>query len=237
MISALLYLQYHSIKNRTVMRIKRLKQPKYLVGGIVGALYFYWYFFRTLFWARPRGQALALLTSPDSQALIESLGALFLLIIVLVAWTIPHQRAALTFTEAEIAFLFPAPISRRTLIHFKLLRSQTAILFTVLLLTLVTNRFGGHAWIRAAGWWLILSTLNLHLLGSSFALTKLLDRGISTWKRRLAILAEIGRASGAVVVWGRQTLPAVDFSKITNPQAVQDYLQQLLTSGPAPYLL
>ena len=48
------YLQYHSIKNRTVMRIKRLKQPKYLVGGIVGGLYFYWYFFRTLFGrARP----------------------------------------------------------------------------------------------------------------------------------------------------------------------------------------
>ena len=44
-----LYLQYHSIKNRIVMRIKRLKQPKYLLGGIVGGLYFYWYFFRTLF--------------------------------------------------------------------------------------------------------------------------------------------------------------------------------------------
>ena len=62
----------------------------------------------------------------------------------MLAWIIPHQRAALTFTEAEVAFLFPAPISRRALIHFKLLRSQTAILFTTLLLTLVTNRLGGH---------------------------------------------------------------------------------------------
>ena len=34
--SALLYLQYHTIKNRTVMRIKRLKQPKYLFGAVVG---------------------------------------------------------------------------------------------------------------------------------------------------------------------------------------------------------
>ena len=42
MISALLYLQFHSIKNRTVMRLRRLKQPKYLLGGIVGGLYFYW---------------------------------------------------------------------------------------------------------------------------------------------------------------------------------------------------
>src|ERR1035441_1207456 len=180
MISALLYLQYHSTKNRTVMRIKRLRQPKYLFGAVVGGLYFYWYFFRTFFGTPTRGQPFALLGSPENQALFESVGALILLVILLVAWIVPHQRAALTFTEAEIAFLFPAPISRRTLIHFKLLRSQTAILFTTLLLTLVTRRLGGHAWIRAVGYWLILSTLNLHLLGSSFALTRLLDRGIST---------------------------------------------------------
>ena len=236
MISALLYLQYHSIKNRTVMRIKRLKQPKYLLGAIVGGLYFYWYFFRTFFGTRPRGQAFAIFP-PDNQALLESIGALILLVIVLLAWVIPHERASLTFTEAEVAFLFPAPISRRTLIHFKLLRSQTAILFTVLLLTLVTNRFGGHAWIRAAGWWLILSTLNLHLLGSSFALTKLLDRGISTWKRRLAIVALVLALAGGVMVWGRQAMPAVDLAQFKDFQAVKDYLQQVLTAGPAPYLL
>ena len=237
MISALLYLQYHSLKNRTVMRIKRLKQPKYLLGGIVGGIYFYWYFFRTFFGTRPRGQGLTLLASPENQAILESVGALILLIIVLVAWIIPHQRVALTFTEAEIAFLFPAPISRRTLIHFKLLRSQTAILFTTLLLTIVTNRFGGHAWIRAAGWWLILSTLNLHLLGSSFALTKLLDRGISTWQRRLAILAVVLVLAGGVIIWGRQTMPSFDLSRFENMQAVQDYFQQVLTAGPTPYLL
>ena len=49
MIAALLYLQYHSFRNRLVSRFKRLKQPKYLVGAIVGGLYFYFYFFRYLF--------------------------------------------------------------------------------------------------------------------------------------------------------------------------------------------
>jgi hypothetical protein len=237
MISALLYLQYHSVKNRTVMRIKRLKQPKYLLGAVVGGLYFYWYFFRALFFAPGRGQHFALLASPDNQALFESLGALILLIIVLLAWIIPHQRAALTFTEAEVAFLFPAPISRRTLIHFKLLRSQTAILFTTLLLTLVSHRLGGHAWIRAAGAWLILSTVNLHLLGSSFALTRLLDRGISTWQRRLGILALVAVLTGAVIFWGRQTMPAFDLSGSTDLKSVKDYIQQILAAGPAPYLL
>ncbi len=49
MIAALFYLQYHSFRNRLVRRFKRLKQPKYLVGAIVGGLYFYFYFFRYLF--------------------------------------------------------------------------------------------------------------------------------------------------------------------------------------------
>ena len=235
--SALLYLQYHSIKNRTVMRIKRLKQPKYLFGAAVGGLFFFWYFFRTIFGTSTRGQTFALFASPDNQALFESLGALMLLIPLLLAWIIPHQRAALTFTEAEIAFLFPAPISRRTLIHFKLLRSQTAILFTTLLLTIVSRRLGGHAWIRAAGYWLILSTIHLHFLGSSFALTRLLDRGISTWQRRLGILALVLALAGVVFVWSRQTMPAFDPSRLTDQQAVKDYIQQVLTAGPVPYLL
>jgi hypothetical protein len=237
MISALLYLQYYSIRNRTVMRIKRLKQPKYLVGGIVGALYFYWYFFRVLLGTPGGKQAVPLFASPENLALYESIGALILLTILVLAWIIPHQRAALTFTEAEVAFLFPAPISRRGLIHFKLLRSQVAILFTTLLLTLVTNRFGGRAWIHAAGWWLILSTLSLHMLGSSFARTMLMDRGITHWQRRLGILAVVLALGGAVVVWSRQTMPDFDLSRFQDMQAVQDYAQQALTAGPLPYLL
>ena len=49
MISALLYLQFHSIKNRLSVRLRRLKKPKYLAGAIVGGLYFYFYFFRWMF--------------------------------------------------------------------------------------------------------------------------------------------------------------------------------------------
>jgi hypothetical protein len=235
--SALLYLQYYSIRNRTVMRIKRLKQPKYLVGGIVGGLYFYWYFYRTLFGAPTRGQTITLLASPENLALYESIGALILLTILVFAWIIPHERAALTFTEAEVTFLFPAPINRRGLIHFKLLRSQVAILFTTLLLTLVTNRFGGRAWIHATGWWLILSTLSLHMLGSSFARTMLLDRGITNWQRRLGVVTLVLVLAGVVIVWTRQTMPTFDLSRFEDMRAVQDYAQQVLTAGPLPYLL
>ena len=52
------------------------------------------------------------------------------MVAVLLAWIVPHSRSALAFSEAEAAFLFPAPITRRTLINFKLLKSQFAILFS-----------------------------------------------------------------------------------------------------------
>ncbi len=233
MISALFYLQYHSFLNRLITRFKRLKQPKYLAGAIVGGIYFYFYFFRYLF-GRGRGWTVAI--PAEQRLLVESLGALALFVIVLLAWVIPHERAALTFTEAEVAFLFPAPIDRRDLIHFKLARSQVRILFTTLFLVLLTNR-GGNAWIHAAGWWLLLSTLNLHFLGCSFARTLLLDRGISNWLRRLVVLALALAFAGVVFVWARRTFPELGPSDLSDFNSLSAYAQQVLSSGPALYLL
>ncbi len=237
MTGALLFLQYHSLKNRTLMRLRRLKQPKYLVGAIVGALYFYFYFFRYLFGLPNRRHGLAIVSHPGNSALFENIGAAMFLVAVVLAWVLPHGRAALAFTEAEVAFLFPAPITRRGLIQFKLLRSQAAILFTTMVLMLVTNRSGGKFLIHAAGWWLILSTLNLHLLGSSFARSALLDRGITTWRRRWIIFGLISGLAVTVVLWGTRTVPLADLAQINNFEALQDYLQTVLTSGPLRWLL
>ncbi len=239
MISALFYLQYHTVRNRLVSRFKRLKQPKYLIGAIVGGLYFYWYFFRYLFRGYAGGpQPPANLTWPPGHLLLfELLGALVLFVIVLMAWLVPHERAALTFSEAEVAFLFPAPVTRRTLIHFKLLRSQLRIFFSVLLLTLFSRRFGGNAWIHALGWWLILSTLNLHFLGSSFARTMMLDRGISNRLRRLLVLGLAVAMVAGVWVWAKRTMPRLNSADITDLGSAMDYLQRVLTTGPALYLL
>src|SRR5690242_18764815 len=104
MVSALFYLQYHSIRNRLAVRLKRLRQPKYLFGGIVGALYFYFYFFRYLF-NLPGGRhsRLPLTSGPGNPALFEAVAAGVLLVAVILAWVLPHERAALAFSEAEVA--------------------------------------------------------------------------------------------------------------------------------------
>src|SRR3954464_7619152 len=222
-----------------LMRFQRLRKPKYLAGAIVGFLYFYLYFFRYMFHSgRVRRPDFNPMAGLDSVAIFEPLGALSLLVIMVLAWIVPHGRAALSFTEAETAFLFPAPISRRTLIHFKLLKSQTAILFTTFFLTLVTGRFGhgNNAWIHAGGWWIILSTLNLHFIGSSFARTLLLDKGISNWKRRAAVITLGGVAAAAVYFWSRETMRAPESTDFQSVRSFGRYFQEVFASGPAPYL-
>ncbi len=109
---ALFYCQFHSLQNRLLTRIKRLRRPKYLVGAIVGALYFYGYVFRAFLPGR-RGAGAVPAISPAHHELAQSISALVLLVMVLLAWVLPHSRAALAFSEAEVAFLFPAPIGRR----------------------------------------------------------------------------------------------------------------------------
>ena len=102
MIAALFYLQFHSVKNRLTMRFKRLKQPKYLFGALVGGLYFYWYVFRVLLGPHRHvnGDSPITTTSPADALFYESIAALVFFVFIVLAWVLPHKRAALAFTEA-----------------------------------------------------------------------------------------------------------------------------------------
>jgi ABC-2 type transport system permease protein len=237
MISALFYLQINSIRNRLRARLGRLKHPKYLVGAILGGAYFIFYF-SWLVIMPGRGGAGRLLPGAADLGGAQNIGAAILLVVVVAGWVLPNERAALAFSEAEVAFLFPAPITRRGLLHYKLVRSQLGILFSTLFLTLIFGRwrYGGHVWISVLGWWVILSTLNLHLLAFSFARTILFDRGLTNWRRRAIILNGLAVVLGVVGVLSWQSWPAPP----KDPQGVGEVWQWLgtvLSSGATPYLL
>jgi hypothetical protein len=239
MLSALLYLQSQSIRNRFIAQVKRLKKPKYLLFGSIGVLYFYFYLLSPFTNGGHHNHA-GTNPAPSTENLVmyETIAALVLVVFTLMAWIIPHERAALTFTEAEIAFLFPAPVTRRGLIHFKLLRSQAAIFFTTIFLALFSRRFGGGStWIHAATWWLVLSILNLHTLGASFARTILMDRGITNWARRIVIFIAVAVIAAAIILWARQSIPAADLKDLDNFSKIGTYARQVFSSGPLPYLL
>jgi hypothetical protein len=235
--NALLYLYGASFWGSLRQRVKRLRQPKYLLGAVVGGAYVYFFFFRNFFRA---GGGPAVAVPPETLALYVPLAALLLFGLVAAGWILPRGRAALLFTEASVAFLFPAPVTRRVLIHAQLLRSQITIFFSAFFLTLVFRRggaFGGSAVAHALGWWLILSTLNLHLLGASFVREWLLGLGLAHRRRQLVIggvfLAIVAACWFAV----RRTVAAptdLDTSSFTN---LADYAHRVLTQAPVAWVL
>ena len=242
MTSAFLYLQFTSIRNSLVQRFRRLKQPKYLFGALAGGAYFYFFFFRNVLRSGPRGRGPTdLATMPaDLLPYVVSLGALVLLVIVVAAWIIPSGRAALRFTEAEVAFLFPAPVTRRRLIHFKLLRSQFSILVSTFFLSLIFRRasyFGGSPLTHAAGWWIILSTLNLHFIGASFARERLLDLGIHPARRRAIAVALLAAVAGGCWWWLRSHLPPPAPEDLTGLAPMVRYFGGMLQQPPVGWLL
>ncbi|MGZ4961534.1 MAG: putative ABC exporter domain-containing protein [Limisphaerales bacterium] len=229
---------YHSWKNAIVMRFRRLRQPKYLFGAIVGFLYFYFFVFMRG-GARRHGSAPIWGASPDTIQLLHTGVTVVLFVLFLLAWLFPRERAALVFTEAEIAFLFPAPIGRRTLINFKLLRTQLVILISAIMFTIFGRAWGGsNPFIRVFGWWIVLATMGLHSLGSSFFVTRLTERGLTTWKRRITVLVIIGVGVTSIAYYTWLTAPG--FPKMTdnvNIDELQQYFLKLFNAGALYWLL
>src|SRR6185369_3201713 len=121
----------------------------------------------------------------DLLPLFGEIGALILLLVLAVIWCFPRQ-AALAFSESEIAFLFPAPVSRRMLVHYRLLGAQFGIFFTAIIFTLVFGRgrgFGAHAWYQFIGW------------------SRLLNRSITSVRRRAITIGAGAAVVLALVVW------------------------------------
>lgn len=237
--SALFYLQACSFWNRLVTRIQRLKQPKYLLGLCVGGLWLYFTFFHAASRGSRRAQGMTAVDFTEFLPALELLAALALLVVVLGGWILGQERAALAFTEAETVFLFPAPIARRTLLHFKLLKSQFGILITTFFMMILSTQFGARdrPWAIFIGWWVVLSFLNLHFLGSSFARTRLLDRGLTHARRRLVILALVALAVGAVFFWARDTMRLPTETEMEDWRKMLRWFHAMLETGPAPWLL
>ena len=128
----------------------------------------YWFVFRHML-AAPREGARFMAIPTELAGVILPLAALALLLMLAYAWLFPSDRAALRFSEAETAFLFPAPISRTGLIHISVLRAQLVLFVSVFLLSLLLRR--GHAvgigpLQYATALWLVIATLRLHFLGA-----------------------------------------------------------------------
>lgn len=204
MLRALLYLRLTSLRNRVRVQLQRLRQPKYLLGTIFVVAYFWFFFFRHS-GARgvTFGGANPFALPGDLAPLFTALGALALSVAVILMWLLPDEAPGVKFSEAEIAFLFPAPLSRRSLIHFKVASLQLSSLLQSCFFTLLFNHrtlFQGHTLRTIVSWWVILSFVRLHYLGASLSLAWLRARGVSVARRRL-VIAGLTFALLSVATW------------------------------------
>ncbi|HEY0963703.1 MAG TPA: hypothetical protein VGE69_15235 [Pseudomonadales bacterium] len=230
--------------NLLLLRLRRLKQPRYLLGAAFALGYLYFIFIlphRT----RAAREAARVAAGEPVQAVrdlsdeVTIGGGFALLLLFAVLWLWRRARTTLPFSEAEIAWLFPAPVSHATLKHFSMLRSQAALLLSAALVTLFTAgwRFiPSPLWARAIGWWLILGIVMLHVTASGFVFTRLAERGIAQWQRQLGVLALLAAglwAMNAMDPHLRLPTPA----ESVDPQALLAYALDQTGSGALHWLL
>ena len=198
------YLTITSWRNRLAAQLRRLRKPQYALGLAIGVAYI-WYFligqpaFRT---GRPN------VFDSETVELIASLGVC---LVFMRWWLFGNDRSALAFTPAEVQFLFPAPLSRRSLIQYKLLRAQFAILVNALLLTFIFGRGGAQlpSAFRVVSLWAMFSVFMLHRLGATLVRTATLQHGKAGAKRNIVALIVFGGLVGVFLWTAIGVYPAV----------------------------
>ncbi len=228
-----------TFKNRIVSSSRRLRQPKYLISALVGLGYVYLFFFRQLF-SRPRSRgAIPGMLGTNMSPLIETGCAFLLLGLVLLPWIWPGRgNEGLRFTEAEIQFLFPAPVSRQALIRFRLVKMQLGILFGVI----ISFLFGRgssfeHPFYFLLTLWVVYSFLGLYYTGTTLTQTSLAEHGASGLKRQVWVLVVLATLIGAIVVWVRWFIPPLPSLSALRIGELAAWLTRLTESGPAYYFI
>lgn len=169
---ALLDLVVWSVRGRLLRRARLLRQPRYLIASLVGACYLGLVLVPRVFGGR-HAASRALPTGTYEEAIHLAL-ALGLATAMTCAWLLASSKPALRLTETELDFLLPAPLPRRQIILYSLLRQQPGLLTSTLVVFLLRGGLsGGNPLIRLAGLWALLTVSDLHL------------KGISLWKARL----------------------------------------------------
>jgi ABC-2 type transport system permease protein len=224
------YLAWRSAYNRLSRQLRQLRSPRYLAALVFGLAYLW----IVAVEQRPAAAPPAVVGA----RWVELLGALGVLGAVLWGWVFGVERRVLSFTPAEVTFLFSGPVPRRGLVQYKLLRNQLLILFNSLLWTLILarERFGASPWLRALSIWVLLTTISFHRLGASFVRTSLLEHGRIALRHRVVSLVLLG-AAVIGIAWSVQgALPSLAAGWAAGPTPFLDALAEA-AAAPLPRTL
>jgi len=200
MLRASLYITLCTAKNNLLMRLRRLREPRYLIFAIAGAAYMYFGVFMRIGAAR-RTRRGGGAEAPDVfagsfRALAPAAGGVALLVLSAVAWVLPTRSTLFEFSDAEIHLLFPAPVTRRALLIHRLVRSQFKTLFGAVVLAFATSPgltgMGSNAArsLRVIAFWLVFVTFRIYFAGVTLARARLASAGArARWTAWLPIVA------------------------------------------------
>lgn len=221
--SALLYLTGRSLRNRALLQVKRLKQPRYVLALLFGGAYV-WFFLLRPEPASPG--ATSILLGQDAR----TLAALGLLLLVGGAWLSGSGKLALAFAPAEIDFLFPAPLTRRQLVAYKLWRAQVVVLINTLVWVFILKRGGSvlPSPARALSVWALFTTLHAHRIAAGLARASWVEHGRAGRARQRvaavvfaaalgALLWSVVRVAPGLVAGGANALVAFTRAVVTAP--------------------
>ena len=125
------------LRNRAVAMAARLRSPRYLIAFLVGVGYFVLLFAPTLL----AGEGADDMGAPIWAVVVAPLAVA---VLVLFWWLRGGYQDALAFRPEEVHFLFTAPLTRATLLRYKLLRAQGGVLVSAVLVGIL--RPGAGPW-------------------------------------------------------------------------------------------
>jgi hypothetical protein len=129
---------------------------------------------------------------------------------------LPMTSSLLVFSEAEMQFLFPAPVTRRQLLLHRMLRSQLGILFGIVIFSIFVPSSSGFTRLRTGlAMWLLFATGKIYFAG--IALAKSRFNSATPSARRLA-WAPVVLLVMAIVIAGAVLGRAFTGSPVANVQ-------------------
>lgn len=237
MIRATLYVMACSSKNRLRRRLARLREPRYLFGAIVGSAYLYFSIygrFRMNQRASTRNGASFSTLIPGAATVVPFYCGVGLMVAAALSWLFPGRSPLLEFSAAETALLVPAPISRRQLLIYRVLRSQVAVLFGSLIFALVFPRGSFEARLRGLlAIWLLMSTTQVFFTGISLWRSGVVKNGLAKRVRGLSMALTAGGGVLLAVGLAREAWR----TPIANVQAAGEALARVLERGSMPILV
>lgn len=227
MIAAAAYLLQRSAANRVRHMARKVRSPRYLIALLIGIGYLGLIFFGQ------RQQT----AGPAVMPVIQVTGTTLVLFLVAKWWLFGTDRTALAFSPAEIQFFFPAPVSRKELLGFKLLRAQLPILVNVAIWIVILHRGRDSplpAIVYAISLWSIFMVIMLHRLGVALTRDAVTDHGTAGVRRHWATLS-IGLLLALIVLYAGA---AVLELRAADPEGnLLTHLTQVLNRDPLRTLL